>query len=232
HSMISRQELSAQQVCSYLLAHGDHYTSHVYRNMYWSSFEHHDGNVIACTNQVDDYRFRSQALQNVCLWDFCAQVDKVQRRHRGDDVEEHEADSDCLTEDDSDNREFMSGVQGLDVLSDTSYRRPCFQFLSNHVESKTRQLRVRHPSKRYVPVPIGSALPRQDREEFMARHARAMLLLFKPWRSASDLREGKDSWTSAYNAWTVDPRGTYPSKCRIVDNIHALQECKDAWDQH
>ncbi|KAF8123175.1 hypothetical protein EV363DRAFT_1100513, partial [Boletus edulis] len=76
----------------------------------------------------------------------------------------------------------------------------------------------------------GSALPRQDREEFMARHARAMLLLFKPWRSASELRDGTDSWTAAYNAWTADPHGTYPSKCRMIDNIHALQECKDARD--
>ncbi|KAF8122155.1 hypothetical protein EV363DRAFT_1405139 [Boletus edulis] len=39
YSMISHQELSAQQVCSYLLDHGDHYTSHVYRCLYWTAFE-------------------------------------------------------------------------------------------------------------------------------------------------------------------------------------------------
>ena len=303
YSMISRQELSAQQVCSYLLAYGDHYTSHVYRNLYWSAFERalerqlpspecypvsseqsrwpervdthddessadksetdtgmsvsngeeedgdalpdvepatneytvhadQDGNLIACMNQVDNYRFRSWALQHVCLWDFCAQINKIKQRRGADDMIDHGGDSDCLTEAESDAVELTtSRVPALDVLGDTSYRRPCFQFLSNHVESKTRQLRMRHPSKRYVPVPIGPPLPRRDHEVFMARHARAMLLLFKPWRSASDLQEGNDSWTAAYNAWTADPQGTYPSKHCIVDNIHALQECKDARDQ-
>lgn len=37
--MISHQELSAQQVCSYLMGFGDHYTSHEFRNLYWTTFE-------------------------------------------------------------------------------------------------------------------------------------------------------------------------------------------------
>lgn len=37
--MISHQELSVQQVASYLLKQGDHYTSHTYRSLYWTSFE-------------------------------------------------------------------------------------------------------------------------------------------------------------------------------------------------
>ena len=37
--MISHQELSAQQVCSYLLDYEDHFTSHKYNNLYWTSFE-------------------------------------------------------------------------------------------------------------------------------------------------------------------------------------------------
>src|SRR5438309_1141974 len=37
--MISHQELSAPQVCSYLMDYGDHYTSHEYKNLYWTAFE-------------------------------------------------------------------------------------------------------------------------------------------------------------------------------------------------
>ena len=37
--MISHQELSAQQVCSYLLDYEDNFTSHKYNNLYWTSFE-------------------------------------------------------------------------------------------------------------------------------------------------------------------------------------------------
>ncbi|KAJ8582754.1 hypothetical protein M405DRAFT_692838, partial [Rhizopogon salebrosus TDB-379] len=39
HSMISHQELSAQQVCSYLMDFEDHFTSHQYRNIYWTNFK-------------------------------------------------------------------------------------------------------------------------------------------------------------------------------------------------
>ncbi|KAG1839844.1 hypothetical protein C8R48DRAFT_554809, partial [Suillus tomentosus] len=39
HAMISHQELSAQQVSSYLLDIGDHYTSHQFHNLFWTSFE-------------------------------------------------------------------------------------------------------------------------------------------------------------------------------------------------
>ena len=41
YSIISHQELSAQQVASYLMDYEDHYTSHLYRNLYWPSFENH-----------------------------------------------------------------------------------------------------------------------------------------------------------------------------------------------
>ncbi|KAJ3741637.1 hypothetical protein EV360DRAFT_21088, partial [Lentinula raphanica] len=41
YSMISQQELSAQQVASYLLDFGDHYTSHSFNNLYWTTFERH-----------------------------------------------------------------------------------------------------------------------------------------------------------------------------------------------
>ncbi|KAJ7817259.1 hypothetical protein B0H14DRAFT_2289241, partial [Mycena olivaceomarginata] len=39
YAMISQQELSAQQVSSYLLDFEDHFTSHSYRNFYWTLFE-------------------------------------------------------------------------------------------------------------------------------------------------------------------------------------------------
>ena len=40
YSMLSHQELSAPQVASYLLGLGDHYTSHDYAYLYWTSVEH------------------------------------------------------------------------------------------------------------------------------------------------------------------------------------------------
>ncbi|KAJ7433389.1 hypothetical protein B0H11DRAFT_1939526 [Mycena galericulata] len=39
YALISQQELSAQQVASYLMDWEDHFTSHTYRNFYWTAFE-------------------------------------------------------------------------------------------------------------------------------------------------------------------------------------------------
>jgi hypothetical protein len=41
HSLISNQELSAQQIASYLMGYEDHFSSHKYQNLYWTSFERH-----------------------------------------------------------------------------------------------------------------------------------------------------------------------------------------------
>ncbi|KIL63478.1 hypothetical protein M378DRAFT_45502, partial [Amanita muscaria Koide BX008] len=39
HAMISHQELSSQQVMSYLLELEDHFTSHEFKNLFWTTFE-------------------------------------------------------------------------------------------------------------------------------------------------------------------------------------------------
>ncbi|KAJ6457648.1 hypothetical protein C8R45DRAFT_772273, partial [Mycena sanguinolenta] len=39
HAMIAKQELSAQQVVSYLMGFEDHFTSHRFNNLYWTGFE-------------------------------------------------------------------------------------------------------------------------------------------------------------------------------------------------
>ncbi|KAK7450190.1 hypothetical protein VKT23_013073 [Stygiomarasmius scandens] len=39
YALVNQQELSAQQISSYLMEYGDHYTSHEFANLYWPSFE-------------------------------------------------------------------------------------------------------------------------------------------------------------------------------------------------
>lgn len=41
YAVISRQELPAQQVSSYLMDFGDHYSSDALRNLYWRTYERH-----------------------------------------------------------------------------------------------------------------------------------------------------------------------------------------------
>ena len=41
NALVSKQELSGQQVASFLMGYGDHYTSHTFRSLYWKMFEQH-----------------------------------------------------------------------------------------------------------------------------------------------------------------------------------------------
>ena len=57
YSIISHQELSGQQVAAYLKGYGDHYSSHKYRNLYWTAFEHSvdvDAPLPECYYQSDN----------------------------------------------------------------------------------------------------------------------------------------------------------------------------------
>ncbi|KAI0062094.1 hypothetical protein BV25DRAFT_1775755, partial [Artomyces pyxidatus] len=78
-----------------------------------------------------------------------------------------------------------------------------------------------------IPVFIGRSLPRGDRspEESVALK-RALLILFKPWRSLADLKENGENWASAYD------RHIFPTYAKqIISNIHVEHECKDARDR-
>ncbi|KAJ3900388.1 hypothetical protein F5879DRAFT_778801, partial [Lentinula edodes] len=61
YSMISQQELSAQQVNTYLLDLDDHFTSHSYKNFYWTQFEH----FVECQLPSHECRSSRKAYQNV-----------------------------------------------------------------------------------------------------------------------------------------------------------------------
>ncbi|KAF8996886.1 hypothetical protein BDQ17DRAFT_1249157, partial [Cyathus striatus] len=79
----------------------------------------------------------------------------------------------------------------------------------------------------YVPVPCGPGIPRRDREQSKIRHARLMLILFKPWRNVEDLRNTNMSWLDSYES--------FYSTCsqqvwHCIDNMQILHECKDSRD--
>ncbi|THU80764.1 hypothetical protein K435DRAFT_601462, partial [Dendrothele bispora CBS 962.96] len=73
----------------------------------------------------------------------------------------------------------------------------------------------------------GPGLPRRDREATVARHARLMLILFKPWVTISDLKREDESWEEAYRSFLND---CGPRIQRIIDNMQLLHECRDSRD--
>jgi hypothetical protein len=52
YSMISHQELSGQQVASYLQGFEDHFTSHTFEPIYWTTYEQFVNRTIPLSNQV------------------------------------------------------------------------------------------------------------------------------------------------------------------------------------
>ncbi|KAJ7153776.1 hypothetical protein C8R46DRAFT_821913, partial [Mycena filopes] len=98
-----------------------------------------------------------------------------------------------------------------------------------HLEDETHLIKVRPHARRKVPVPIGSALPRRDSPASQQKHARLMLILFKPWRHADDLRVAGQSWLEAYNEFTEI---CSPDILAYIDNMQLLHECKDSRDAH
>lgn len=163
HALISHQELSAQLVCCYLMDLEDHFTSHRYGNLYWTSLERfidaqdpmtrttyndsdlesfvreqsvgenesiseteHEtllgknsinqqknesdnevgvgvdrttGELVQKSDQVADYTLRGADLNEVCVWDFVAQVEKF-RLTRKKQLLDQDTETNCEPEED------------------------------------------------------------------------------------------------------------------------------------
>ncbi|KAJ3884614.1 hypothetical protein GG344DRAFT_60321, partial [Lentinula edodes] len=81
--------------------------------------------------------------------------------------------------------------------------------------------------QRKVPVPIGPPIPRRDRPQLWHKYCRLMLILFKPWRSVSDLCSPEQSWSDAFSDFVAVCDHATKS---VIDNMQILHECRDSRD--
>ena len=332
--MISHQELSVQQVASYLMDYEDHFTSHLYRNLYWTSFEalvnreqpspecyetlksneaetstadsegpdyrlndlgepidesemeniiedesetdepdqneasndenadeevtiavQTSGDLIAKATQVADYQLRDKKLGGLSIWDFISMFDKVpksrlrQTSKKNIRINDSESDSDDEFDNESSNindLQIEKDVNDLcpdspDTISQNyastsssskkrrNTRKEWFYFGSEHIESKTHCLSIRTPENKFVLVPIGPSIPRRDQRKAYARYCRLMLIFFKPWRHASDLRSTGQKWEDAFESYIKN----CPHNVKeMLDNMQILHECRDSGNDH
>ncbi|KAJ7024141.1 hypothetical protein C8F04DRAFT_873992, partial [Mycena alexandri] len=73
----------------------------------------------------------------------------------------------------------------------------------------------------------GPALPKRSNLALVEKHARLMLILFKPWRHASDLRRVGQTWSQAYNEFLPE---CPPEFIDRIENMQLVHECKDSRD--
>ncbi|KAJ7739227.1 hypothetical protein DFH07DRAFT_682301, partial [Mycena maculata] len=96
-----------------------------------------------------------------------------------------------------------------------------------HEQEKTHILRVRAVKDSLIPVPIGPGIPRHDRTELRARYCRLMLIFFKPWRQAADLRKNYQSWEEAFESFV---NTCSQSVLQKMENMQIMHECRDSRD--
>ncbi|KAJ7016398.1 hypothetical protein C8F04DRAFT_948821, partial [Mycena alexandri] len=106
---------------------------------------------------------------------------------------------------------------------------PRVAFQTAHLQDNTHTIKVRSYFRRKIPVPIGPALPRRDTPASEQKHARLMLILFKPWRHASDLRETGQTWLEAYTEFLPS---CSEEVLQCINNMQLLHECRDSRDAH
>ncbi|KAJ7070426.1 hypothetical protein B0H15DRAFT_793474, partial [Mycena belliarum] len=79
-----------------------------------------------------------------------------------------------------------------------------------------------------VNVLLGDKIPRPDRGVAEKdRWCRAMLILFKPWRTLADLKSPDTSWTDTFYATSFAAPAL-----SVMNNMNIENECKDARNKY
>lgn len=84
-------------------------------------------------------------------------------------------------------------------------------------------------SEPHVPILHGPQIPRRDRDETRERYCRALLTLFVPWRTVTDLCDVNQTWDDAFKSRQEQ---VSTQSWEIIENIQLLHECKKDRDEH
>lgn len=96
-----------------------------------------------------------------------------------------------------------------------------------HPQFGTHHLKIRARGE-VVPVILGETIKAAEQGcEGYDRWARAMLILFKPWRVVSDLKVAEEAWGDAYLKFEPAMKERHR---KIVRNMNVMSECRDARD--
>lgn len=169
-----------------------------------------DDKKYVLVNARTDYQYRSDELNNMCLYDFVGALYKKKMN--------------------ATDKKYLSKTTV--PIEDIGHRRgrPAnkrYLFEQQHPQATTHLLMKYTGSQ--VPILYGPQIPRRDREDTLERYSRALLTLFVPWRTVTDLCEVNQTWKDALNC--RENRISIHSR-RIIENIQLLHECKKDRDEH
>ena len=160
-----------------------------------------DDHLVLCNRRVD-YQMRSPLLSHVCFYSFFSEYRKAEMTMRDKNV-----------------------LQGDSQPTTTIPRgRPLndrWLFRTDHPQYSSHML-IRPPFA-VVPVLVGPAIPRENREDTVERHARAILTLFYPWATVFDICHASQPWSEALTM--LQPTFNAESH-KVILNIQLLHEYK------
>lgn len=244
NSMIGHQEISHQQVMSYLVGGGDHYTPESFQILHWRAF-------LAMAKRIDESRVNEPSANLEVESEVLNEDANVSAAERPSDeptvVLQLGARSITASSQVSDyiyrNSEFggMSLYEFTEITRKVALPEASRELIHagfreslgtirggfsspEHPQYNTHVMRVR--PKRVIPVILGDKFQRPDRSaEELELWAKSVLLLFLPWRDFGTVKNGFQDWTAAYESHKYNIKPRYH---RIIRNLNVLTECRDA----
>ncbi|KAJ3729846.1 hypothetical protein C8R42DRAFT_569407, partial [Lentinula raphanica] len=223
--LATKLELGSPMICMYLLQNPDHYTSHFFIPLYWSTFvtearKYWYPNDVSEDNRVllikrkntyiglsstFDYTHRPREHDDYNLYDWICKFTRVKRNTR-----KNKKDSDISPDD------FVK--DDVQLFTDQ------YSFIEGHPLASTHRLQRYRNSEYNVPNFIGPPLPRPDKDD-CEYYCCTMLVLYKPWRSGADLKQPNESWHDAFTLYQFsDSANVY------IKNMNVRYECLDSRD--
>ncbi|PPQ80410.1 hypothetical protein CVT26_004432 [Gymnopilus dilepis] len=223
NAMMGKQEISHQQVMSYIVGGGDHYTSERFANLYIGAFIRSlPPSLSECIprNESPDTELypSAEAQETSCLAieekDISINNQVMDYRYRP--ISEP-YNSMCLYD-------FVTLTDKRKRRKNEKQAKLLNTFTDEHPQKATHRLEAR--SKDVLPVLIGPSIPnRKSSPASYSTWCQYMLVLFKPWRESTDIKENEEMWTTAYENYEHTLKDEHR---KIIENMSLLSECRDA----
>lgn len=168
-----------------------------------------DNNYVLVNTRID-YQYRSDLLNDMCLYDFVSLLYK--KKINATDLRHLSATEENKSEE-TNRRGRPSNERYL--------FQPQHPQVTTHLLMKYSEYRV--------PVLYGPQIPRRDRDDTKDRYNRAILTLFVPWRDVTDICAIDQTWIQAF---TFRKDRISMNSWKIIENIQLLHECKKERDEH
>ncbi|EMD30856.1 hypothetical protein CERSUDRAFT_20322, partial [Gelatoporia subvermispora B] len=224
NSLTARQEIGGPMLCAYLLGQPDHYTSHVFKPVFWYTYVRE---VDAAFGEASCNSITSQGDHEE---DGSADTVVIGRGSRGKLVPLRKVDDYRLRPaayEACSLYKYLSCTTIKKLSGDDTMRQSLARFLPPHPHERSHRVVSVKPGKEWTLNFCGGGLPRSDKGD-RNEYCKFMMTLFVPWRSGGDLKAVSESWNEAFERCSVTIK---PSDLQVINNFNLLYECRDARDE-